>query len=119
MTDPNPVIEAMARAIAQSHGLDFDEVCGVDQSPDDGYCDSGTCIASGYEEHDAAYARCCYRADARAAYAAMRDALRPVAWGYWPSADTDELPFMQPNLANMDPRYWTETPLYALPEIKP
>jgi hypothetical protein len=65
------LIERVARALAQSHGLDFDEVCGVDADPDNGYCDSGTCIASGYEDHDAAYARSCYLADARAAIAAM------------------------------------------------
>jgi hypothetical protein len=48
---------------------------------------------------------------------ALREVLVPVGWEYWPSAETDELPFMQPNRANMDPRYWTETPLFALPEI--
>jgi len=63
------LVEKCARAIAHSHGLDFDEVCGVDADPDHGYCDSGTCIASGYEEHDAAYARACYLSDARAALA--------------------------------------------------
>lgn len=68
------MIENVARALAQSHGLDFDEVCGVDADPDNGYCDSGTCIASGYEDHDATYARAMYRADARAAIAAMQQA---------------------------------------------
>jgi hypothetical protein len=63
------LVEKCARALAHSHGLDFDEVCGVDADPDHGYCDSGTCIASGYEEHDAAYARACYLSDARAALA--------------------------------------------------
>ena len=48
------LVEKVARAIAHSHGLDFDEVCGVD---------------SGYEEHDAVYARACYLSDARAALA--------------------------------------------------
>ena len=43
----------------------------------------------------------------------------PVAWRYWPSADTDELPFAQLHRANMDPRYWTETPLYASPPAHP
>lgn len=60
------LIEQVARALAQSHGLDFDEVCGVDADPDNGECDSGTCIAACYEDHDAAYARAMYRADARA-----------------------------------------------------
>ena len=63
------LVEKCARALAHSHGLDFDEVCGVDADPDHGYCDSGTCIASGYEDHDAAYARACYLSDARAALA--------------------------------------------------
>ena len=70
-TAPVGDVEAVARALANSHGLDFDEVCGVDADPDNGYCDSGTCIASGYEDHDAGYARSCYLADARAAIAAM------------------------------------------------
>lgn len=64
-TTDEALVEAMARTLAHSHGLDFDEVCGVDANPDEGYCDSGTCIASGYEDHDAEYARVCYLADAR------------------------------------------------------
>lgn len=77
MTDD--LIERTATALAKSHGLDFDEVCGVDTSPDDGYCDSGTCIASGYEDHDAAYARACYRSDARAAIAIIAPAVLDMA----------------------------------------
>jgi len=74
------LIEAVARALAKSHGLDFDEVCGVDADPDNGYCDSGTCIAAGYEDHDAAYARACYLSDATAAIAAMQAHMVPVGW---------------------------------------
>lgn len=35
----------------------------------------------------------------------------PVAWMY--HANKSEEGFMQPNKANMDPRHWTETPLYT------
>lgn len=41
----------------------------------------------------------------------------PVAWMYTPT-DMIRLydgPFAQTNRANMDPRYWTETPLYTEP----
>ena len=77
MTDG--LIERTATALAKSHGLDFDEVCGIDANPDYGYCDSGTCIASGYEDHDAAYARACYRSDARAAIAIIAPAVLDMA----------------------------------------
>lgn len=43
----------------------------------------------------------------------------PVAWMYWPSARTDELPFVQLHRANMDPRYWQETPLYRTGQLVP
>ena len=85
MTDE--LIEQVARALAESHGLDFDEVCGVDADPDNGECDSGTCIAACYEEHDAAYARAMYRADARAALAAIN----LPALTAWREAVIDEL----------------------------
>lgn len=60
-----------------------------------------------------------YREALTAAYNALRDTLVPVGWEYWPAADTDELPFMQQNRSNMDPRYWLEMPLFTLPELKP
>lgn len=85
MTDE--LIEQVARALAKSHGLDFDEVCGVDADPDNGECDSGTCIAACYEDHDAAHARAMYRADARAALAAIN----LPALTAWREAVIDEL----------------------------
>ena len=85
MTDE--LIEQVARALAKSHGLDFDEVCGVDAYPDSDECDSGTCIASGYENHDAAYARTMYRADAQTALAAIN----LPALTAWREAVIDEL----------------------------
>ena len=39
----------------------------------------------------------------------------PVAWMYRPTKKNDELPFVQRKRANMNLRYWQETPLYALP----
>lgn len=70
MTDPD-LIERIARALAEADGLDFDEVCGVDAEPDEGYCDSGTCIATHWEEHDAEQARRWYNHLATAAYAEL------------------------------------------------
>ena len=67
------LIEKVAAALACDCGLDFDEVCGVDADPDEGYCDSGTCVASGYEDHDADYARAIFRSQAKAAIRAMLD----------------------------------------------
>lgn len=64
-------IEKVAQALAKADGLDFDEVCGVDANPDDGYCDSGTCVAAHWEEHDAEQARRWYMHLAQAAIAAM------------------------------------------------
>lgn len=71
MTDINQLVEVGARAAAKDHGLDYDEVCGVTADPDEGYCDSGTCVASGFEEHDVEYARACYCSEARAVLLAI------------------------------------------------
>lgn len=87
------VIEAMARALHQNTGwpVPYDEESEV--------------VKRGL------------RASATAAYNAMRETLVPVGWEYWPAEGNCGMPFMQSNRANMDPRHWTETPLYSLPEI--
>lgn len=98
------LVEAVARAIAASDGLDFGEFCGVDADPDDGYCDSSTCVAAHWGEHDAEQARRWYLHLARAALTtasplirAQRDAeiaawLREHApqWGHEALADAIE-----------------------------
>ena len=76
------LIERVAAALACDCGLDFDEVCGVDADPDEGYCDSGTCVASGYEDHDADYARAIFRSQAKAAIRAMLDGVEAVGEYY-------------------------------------
>ncbi len=50
----------------------------------------------------------------------MSDDLKPAAWLYTPTPDrpVKDSPFCQPNRANMDPRYWTETPLYSSDRIE-
>jgi hypothetical protein len=63
-------VEAVARAMAKSDGLDWDEVCGL-ESDDLGDCNSGTCIAAHHEDHDSEWARGFYRRHARAALAAI------------------------------------------------
>ena len=83
---PSDLVERVAKALAKADGLDFDEVCGVDANPDDGYCDSGTCVAAFYEDHDADHARGVYMRHARAAIAAMQggDAVNVAqAWNSW------------------------------------
>lgn len=60
-----------------------------------------------------------------AAYAALRETLVPVGWQYDCTNPVGDRNHLDPTFlrlgrrANMDPRFWTETPLYALPEIKP
>lgn len=103
MTDK--LIEAMARAIAEAHG----------QNPDDAAPIHMICTA----ENESLPWWIYYEEDATAALAALRETLVPVGWMY---AATNPLPnhdpyFIQSNRANMDLRYWTETPLFALPEI--
>lgn len=76
-------VERVAKALAGADGLDWDEVCGVDADPDEGYCDSGTCVAAHWEDHDAEKARRWYMHLATTALAAscadrMREALERI-----------------------------------------
>ena len=64
------VVEVVARVMASADGLDFDEVCGFDTEADE--CNSGTCVAAGYEDHDPAWAREVYLRRARAVLAALQ-----------------------------------------------
>lgn len=63
-------VEAVARALAKSHGVDFDEPCGMGEDGD-GDCDSSTCVAASFEDHEVDYARQYYRGLATAAIAAL------------------------------------------------
>ena len=65
MTDEE-LIEQVARAIATADGLNYDEVCGVVADPDNGECDSGTCLAAWDEDHDFYLSRRHYQHRARA-----------------------------------------------------
>lgn len=67
--------EQAARVLAASDGLNYDEVCGVDADPDNGYCDSGTCVAAFYEDHDADHARVMYNKHAAALYPLVQQAI--------------------------------------------
>ncbi len=120
MTDNPPAmidpIEAMCRAHAKADGLDWDEVCGLEADPL-GECDTGTCIATCYEDHDAGYARAVYRQQATAAYAALRETLVPVGWMHEHERGESVLS-RKPMPRGADELGWTETPLFALPEIK-
>lgn len=55
--------------------------------------------------------------EATAAIAALRDTLEPVGHRYTNIADGSVT--FTPNKWNMNRNYFVETPLYALPEIKP
>jgi hypothetical protein len=64
-------VEKVARALASADGLDWDEVCGVDDPATEGFCDSGTCIAAHWEDHDQEQARRWYLHLARSALVAI------------------------------------------------
>ncbi|PTR07898.1 MULTISPECIES: hypothetical protein [unclassified Novosphingobium] len=53
-----PDAETLARVIAQADGSDFDETCGLEADQDD--CNSATCIACDFEDHDPEWARTVY-----------------------------------------------------------
>lgn len=65
------LVERVAREIAKSDGLDFDEVCG--NETDEEYCDSSTCVGANFEDHDPDWARDVYRRHAQAALRALAD----------------------------------------------
>ena len=52
-------------------------------------------------------------------YTAMRDALVPVGWMYQSDIPSVQYRVVRANRREVVHRGWTETPLYALPEIKP
>lgn len=62
-------VEAVAKALARADGLIFDEVCGYETDVQE--CDSSTCVAAQYEDHDPDWARTIYLRHAQAAIAAM------------------------------------------------
>ncbi|KPH60382.1 hypothetical protein ADT71_19945 [Novosphingobium sp. ST904] len=63
-------VEAVARKMAAGEGLIYDEVCGYDTDAEE--CNSNTCIAAHFEDHDSDVARAMYDRLARAAIAAMQ-----------------------------------------------
>lgn len=79
MPNTDEQLARVARAIAKTDGLDWDEVCGYESGRDE--CDSSTCIAALLEDHDPDYARGFYSDHAQAAIAAMRDDWRPIETG--------------------------------------
>lgn len=93
-TPPAELIEAMARAYCVNAGFDPDEIM-----PNDGprwrY----------------------YVPGCTAALAALRETLVPVGHRYTNIADGSVT--FTPNKWNMNGNYFVETPLYALPEVKP
>lgn len=50
------LIEELARALAKTERLNWDEVCPLENN-DNAECDSSTCIAAHDEDHDPAWAR--------------------------------------------------------------
>ncbi|RPF70477.1 hypothetical protein [Aurantiacibacter spongiae] len=61
-------VEEAAALIAKSQGLNWNETCAYEADPDawPGFCDSSTCIAAHFEDHDPDWARKYYLAIARA-----------------------------------------------------
>lgn len=62
-------VEALAARLAAKDGLIWDEECGYEA--ENGECDSGTCIAAHFEDHDPDAARGWYKSMARAAFDAL------------------------------------------------
>lgn len=94
-------VEVVARALAKVDGLDYDEVCGVEADPDTGECDSGTCVAALYEDHDPDHARGVYMRHARAALTAMQTpSARITAEGVQPLVEPDARGILSDALAN-------------------
>lgn len=61
-------VDAIAARLAAVDGLKWDETCAGEQPDGDaGDCDSSTCVAAHYEDHDPAVARAAYRRYARTA----------------------------------------------------
>lgn len=61
----DPAVDQIAARMAEADGLDWNEACGFDTEAAD--CNSSTCVAAHYEDHDADCARGQYRKYARAA----------------------------------------------------
>lgn len=108
MTDP---IEAMARGLCEQH---IRNVRRHDTTPE--RLEEVLPSAVDYSWHDFVDA-------ATAAYAALRKTLVPVGWRYTKldalDAGIERRALREFQVADAVGRGWTETPLYALPEIKP
>lgn len=63
-------IDRIAAKLAAADGLHWAEVCGYEAIPPLSNCDSSTCVAAHFEDHDADYAREQYRRYARVAFEA-------------------------------------------------
>ncbi len=63
-------IDRIAARLAAADGLHWAEVCGYEAIPPLSNCDSSTCVAAHFEDHDADYAREQYRKYARIAFEA-------------------------------------------------
>jgi len=84
-------VEKVARALASADGLDWDEVCGVDDPATEGFCDSGTCIAAHWEDHEQEQARRWYRHLAQAALSEIDPVALVQAGIDAAAAEADEL----------------------------
>lgn len=69
MTDEEKII-CITRAICKSQNVDYDEVCGFETESEE--CNSGSCVAAHFEDHDPDHARTVYRRMGKAAFEAMK-----------------------------------------------
>ena len=65
MTPSTEAVEALAARMAEADQIDWNETCGYQTDQDD--CNSSTCVAAAFEDHDAEWARNFYRRFARTA----------------------------------------------------
>ncbi|WP_242095446.1 hypothetical protein [Sphingomonas sp. CROZ-RG-20F-R02-07] len=85
------IVDQLAAKLAAADGLNWAEPCGYDGDGD--CCDSDTCVAANYEDHDAEVGRAAYRRYARHALAFTgRVASRETEIAAARAADSDSQP---------------------------
>ncbi|MGO1303645.1 MAG: hypothetical protein ACTMKV_02550 [Sphingomonas parapaucimobilis] len=86
-------IERIAARLAAADGRYWAEVCGYDAIPPLDHCDSETCVAANFEDHDPDYARDQYRKYARVAFGSgeIPDDVRRLVIAARLAVETDRL----------------------------
>lgn len=70
-------VERIAALLSEVEGLNWTELCAYEADEEADLCDSSTCVAAHYEDHDPEISRSNYRAMAKAAIRALSTASPP------------------------------------------